>query len=74
MSRAEHGPRGEGPALPVHWVIQSFEPGEDWFYDYETQMVFTGPNLAEPTAHPAEQTAPGPLDRLPGNWMDLIHR
>ena len=26
-----------------HPVIRSFEPGEDWFYNYETEDSFSGP-------------------------------
>lgn len=57
-----------------HRVIQSYEPGEDWFYDYDTEKGFTGPELAAPTSHPADQATPGPQERVPENWMDLIHR
>ena len=51
-----------------HRVIQSFEPGEDWFFDFGTEEVFSGPALAEPTEHPADQGVPGPADRLPADW------
>ena len=51
-----------------HRVMTTFEPGEDWFYDFDTQEVFSGPALAPPTARPAEQAAPGPVDRLPADW------
>ena len=48
-----------------HPVIQSFEPGEDWFWDYEAEQYFLGPDLAPPTSHPDDQAVPGPADRLP---------
>jgi hypothetical protein len=57
-----------------HRYIQSFEPGEDWFFDYDTEEVLEGPALAPPTSHPTEQSAPGPRDRLPGDWQAHIHR
>lgn len=57
-----------------HTVIQSFEPGEHWFYDFATDQAFNGPKLAEPTAHPDDQTAPGPTGRVPADWVDRLHR
>ncbi|MGA1837741.1 UBP-type zinc finger domain-containing protein [Herbiconiux sp. 11R-BC] len=55
-----------------HRVMQSFEPGEDWFWDYGTQQALDGPVLAAPTSHPAAQGAPGPADRLPADWQRLL--
>ena len=60
--------RGSG-----HRYMQSFEPGEDWFFDFETQDVLQGPPLAGPTSHPSDQPAPGPAGRVPADWMDHIH-
>ncbi|MEO7352166.1 MAG: UBP-type zinc finger domain-containing protein, partial [Marmoricola sp.] len=57
-----------------HHVIQSFEPGEDWFYDYETGQAFDGPTLAPPESRPEDHTAPGPQDRVPRDWMQHVHR
>lgn len=57
-----------------HPVIQSYEPGEDWFWDYRSESVVDGPRLADPQSHPEDQTAPGPADRLPDDWRDRIHR
>jgi hypothetical protein len=51
-----------------HPVIRSFEPGEDWFYNYTTNRMSNGPRLAPPEAHPLDQPAPGPADRVPGDW------
>jgi hypothetical protein len=48
-----------------HSVIQSFEPGEDWFWDYQTGRGFAGPSLASTTSHPEDQSVPGPEDRVP---------
>ena len=56
-----------------HPVIQSFEPGEDWFYDYETNQAFDGPTLAAPDSRPDTQTAPGPRDRVPRDWLQYVH-
>jgi hypothetical protein len=56
-----------------HRYIQSFEPGEDWYYDYETQDMLEGPTLVAPVAHPDDQPAPGPAGRVPSDWMRRIH-
>ena len=58
----------------AHPWIQSFEPGEDWFYDYRTQQTTDGPQLAPPRERPLHQSAPGPADRVPSDWMRRIHR
>lgn len=55
-----------------HRYIQSFEPGEDWWWDYATQTMVEGPALAEPTSHPESQSAPGPADRLPSDWQQQL--
>ena len=55
-----------------HPIIQSFEPGESWFWNYETNDYADGPELAAPTSHPADQTVPGPRDRVPTNWIELL--
>src|SRR3954451_16574819 len=60
-----------------HRVIQSFEPAEDWFYDYGSGEMLDGsgmPELPSPTAHPDDQPAPGPRDRLPSDWVSHLHR
>ena len=55
-----------------HPVIQSFEPGEYWFWNYDTNESFNGPALAAPDSHPLEQTAPGPASRVPADWQQLL--
>jgi hypothetical protein len=57
-----------------HRVMRSFEPGEDWYWDFGTEQVLEGPHLAAPLSHPPEQTTPGPADRVPENWRELVHR
>jgi len=54
-------------------VISSFEPGEDWFYDYEKEVFLDGPELAAPRSHPEDQPVPGPQGRVPQNWRSLLH-
>lgn len=56
-----------------HPIVQSFEPGEDWFWNYETEEAFTGPLLAPPTQHPISQPVPGPAGRVPRDWRLYIH-
>jgi hypothetical protein len=55
-----------------HPVIQSFEPGEDWFWNYDTNGYLEGPLLAPPRSHPADQTVPGPAERLPRDWERIL--
>jgi hypothetical protein len=61
-------------AASGHPLMQSFEPGEDWYWDFATGEMLDGPALAAPTAHPAEQTTPGPAERVPANWQALLAR
>jgi hypothetical protein len=56
-----------------HRVIQSFEPGEDWFWDYGSETYLDGPRLTPPRSHPASQPVPAPPSRVPANWQDLLH-
>ena len=55
-----------------HPYMQSFEPGEDWFYDFRTGETLDGPVLAEPTSHPLDQATPGPAERVPADWQSLL--
>ena len=56
-----------------HPVMTSFEPGEDWFWDFSREQPLDGPELAEPDCHPADQTVPGPADRVPADWQRHVH-
>jgi len=51
-----------------HTVIRSFEPGEDWFWDYSTQSYLDGPTLTPPGHHPLTQPVPGPQGGVPRDW------
>ncbi|MCJ1698311.1 UBP-type zinc finger domain-containing protein [Rathayibacter festucae] len=55
-----------------HSVIQSFEPGEDWFWDYRSDDYADGPRLADPQSHPEDQSTPGPADRVPRDWQAVL--
>jgi hypothetical protein len=56
-----------------HPVVQSYEPGEDWFWNYRTGQFADGPRLAPPEHHPVEQPTPGPADRVPADWELRLH-
>ena len=57
-----------------HPLIQSFEPGEDWFWSYaENRMYASGPELAQPDHHPLDQPVPGPAGRVPRDWQRHLH-
>lgn len=57
-----------------HRVIQSFEPGEDWFWDFETEQAGSGPELAPATSRPADQPVPGPAGAVPSDWRSKLNR
>lgn len=52
-----------------HPIIRSFEPGEDWFWDYQRNSYYDGPELAAPQSRPLDETVPGPRGRVPADWM-----
>ncbi|MFE1593847.1 UBP-type zinc finger domain-containing protein [Nocardia sp. NPDC058705] len=57
----------------AHPFMQSYEPGEDWFYNFASgEMYSDGPELAPPTSHPSDQSVPGPAARVPADWQSLI--
>jgi hypothetical protein len=57
-----------------HRLIQSFEPGEAWFWDYTTDEFYEGgPELAPPHHHPPTQPVPGPAGRVPHDWRSHLH-
>ena len=56
-----------------HAIIASFEPNEDWFYDFKSDEFVSGPPLAPPRSHPADQPVPGPAGRVPRNWQSLLN-
>lgn len=56
-----------------HPIIQSFEPGEDWYWSFPQEAMGDGPELAAPDSHPADQPAPGPAGKVPENWQSLLN-
>ena len=61
-----------------HPVIRSFEPGEDWFWNYDSDEYYVlpdgSPDLAPPLSRPVEQSVPGPRERVPKDWMAQLQR
>ena len=55
-----------------HPLMQSFEPGEDWFWDYSAEELVDGPELALPRSRPEGQSAPGPRGRVPADWRTQL--
>ena len=58
-----------------HPVMQSFEPGEEWFWDFTAGTDADVPEdleLAPPTSHPEDQPVPGPAGRVPGDWLSHV--
>jgi hypothetical protein len=60
-------------AATGHPVVASFEPGEDWFFDYEKQRMIKSVELLPPHSHPVSQPAPGPAGRVPSDWESLLN-
>ena len=60
-------------ALTGHPVVASFEPGEDWFFDYEKQRMIKSVELLPPHSHPASQPARGPEGRVPSDRESLLN-
>jgi Zn-finger in ubiquitin-hydrolases and other protein len=56
-----------------HPIVQSFEPGEDWFYDFSSDQYAEGPELAPPHHHPLDQPVPGPAGHVPTDWERLLN-
>jgi hypothetical protein len=56
-----------------HPVVRSYEPGEDWFWDFTTEQPLVGPELAPPEHHPLDQPVPGPRSRVPPDWQLHLH-
>src|SRR4051794_38044693 len=57
-----------------HRYMQSFEPGEEWFWNFESDKYAAGGTLAPPRHHPVEQPVPGPAGAVPDDWMEHVNR
>ncbi|NEK84976.1 hypothetical protein GCU60_04255 [Blastococcus saxobsidens] len=56
-----------------HPVVRSFEPGEEWFWDFDADRPVAGAPLAPPQHRPLDQPAPGPRGRVPDDWTARLH-
>ena len=56
-----------------HPIVQSFEPDEDWFWNYLDDVGLEGPELAEPRSRPDDQPVPGPAGQVPADWRAHLH-
>jgi hypothetical protein len=57
-----------------HPIIRSFEPGEDWFWNYGTNEYYDGPALVDPESRPIDETVPGPRGRVPRDWAQRLQQ
>ena len=60
-------------ALSAHAVAQSYEPDEDWFWDYADGRFVNGLPLQPPNSHPRSQPVPGPAGGVPPDWQIHLH-
>ena len=60
-------------AAAGHSVARSFEPDEEWFWNYATEQMSNGPFLAPPEHHPLDQPVPGPAGAVPPDWQRHLH-
>ncbi|MFD8720203.1 UBP-type zinc finger domain-containing protein [Streptomyces sp. NPDC059629] len=55
-----------------HPFIASYEPGENWVWNVDTEQFYESPALAAPTAHPVTQPTPGPAGKVPADWQQQV--
>ncbi len=70
-SPSQHASRHAAEA--GHPIVRSYEPEEDWFWDYVAEEYADGPDLLPPLAHPRQQPVPGPAGRVPRDWQRHLH-
>jgi hypothetical protein len=56
-----------------HLVVATFEPDEEWFWNFADGVFVDGPPLAPPLHHPLDQPTPGPAGRVPDDWQRRLH-
>jgi hypothetical protein len=56
-----------------HPIAQTYEPDEEWFWDYASGEYVEGAVLAAPHYHPLDQPVPGPAGRVPRDWQRHLH-
>ncbi len=56
-----------------HPVIRVSSRARGWFWNYATEELYaSGPDLAPPAGHPADQPVPGPAGRVPADWARTL--
>ncbi|WP_326607221.1 UBP-type zinc finger domain-containing protein [Streptomyces sp. NBC_01799] len=70
-SPGQHGTKHARDA--GHPFLASFEPGESWMWNVETEEYYDGPELLAPTCHPPAQPTPGPQGMVPADWEQQLH-
>lgn len=70
-SPSQHARRHAAEA--EHPVAATYEPDEDWFWNYATEEPVHGAVLAPPHHHPLDQPVPGPEGRVPDDWEDRLN-
>ncbi|MCX4530531.1 UBP-type zinc finger domain-containing protein [Streptomyces sp. NPDC002596] len=70
-SPSQHGTKHAREA--GHPFLASFEPGENWLWNIETEEYYEGLELLPPTSHPVDQPTPGPQDKVPADWERQLH-
>lgn len=60
--------------LTGHPYMQSFEPGEGWYWDFRNDDYADGPELPPPHHHPEDQPVPGPAGVVPDDWVKRLHQ
>ncbi|MGW9135523.1 UBP-type zinc finger domain-containing protein [Streptomyces sp. NPDC055681] len=70
-SPGQHGTKHARDA--GHPFLASFEPGESWMWNVETEEYYDGPELLPPTCHPPAQPTPGPQGMVPVDWEQQLH-
>jgi hypothetical protein len=56
-----------------HPIMQSYEPGESWFWDFRTDEALDGPELLPPDHRPTSQPVPGPAGAVPADWRSKLN-
>ncbi|GLI27492.1 hypothetical protein ARHIZOSPH14_17340 [Agromyces rhizosphaerae] len=63
----------EHAATHGHPVMTTFEPDEDWFWDFELDAPARPVPLSPPFSRPLEQACPGPAGNVPDDWEERLN-
>ena len=72
-TRRRHSTPAATPRPQGHAVVQSYEPGEDWFWDYAEGGVLRRSPPGAAAHHPLDQPGPGPAGRVPDDWEQRLN-